>query len=126
MTTSNIHDILSTVQTYLDGLYEGDIAKLKHAFHEVAHLHSVTEGKLNNLPLADWLKLVEGRVSPQKQNFHRKLERIITINESAPGCANVTLNCAAPGRLFTDHLSLVKADGRWQIVNKQFFGEPIV
>lgn len=124
MTVSNIPDILSTVETYLDGLYEGDTEKLRRSFHEVCHLHSVVDGKLSDLSLENWCKLVEGRASPKSQNFSRDLERIIRVEEFAPNCANVTLNCAVPGRFFTDHLSLVRADGRWQIVNKLFHGKP--
>lgn len=125
MTVSNIQDILSTVETYLDGLYEGDTEKLRHSFHEVCHLYSVADDKLSDLSLESWCKLVEGRASSKSQNFSRALERIIRVEESAPNCANVTLNCAAPGRLFTDHLSLVKTGGRWQIVNKTFYAQPI-
>ncbi|TKT70490.1 nuclear transport factor 2 family protein [Afipia massiliensis] len=120
MSISSIQDVLLTVQTYLDGLYEGDTKKLRQTFHEVSHLHSLADGKVSDLPLEDWCKLVEGRASPKSQNFGRELERIVRVEESAPNCANVTLTCAVPGRFFTDHLSLLKAGGRWQIVNKVF------
>lgn len=125
MTTSNIIDILSIIHTYLEGLYEGDSKKLRQSFHQVCHLYSLADGKLSDLSLDAWCQLVEGRASPKSQNFDRGLERIIRVEESAPNCANVTLNCAAPGRLFTDHLSLLKADGRWQIVNKVFYSQPL-
>lgn len=125
MTVSNIPDVLLTIQTYLDGLYEGDTKKLRQSFHEVCHLHALTDGKVSALSLESWCKLVEGRASPKSQNFDRGLERVIRVEESAPNCANVTLTCAVPGRLFTDHLSLLKADGRWQIVNKIFHSQPL-
>lgn len=125
MGISNVQDVLVTVQTYLDGLYEGDTKKLRQTFHEVSHLHSLADGKVSDLPLEDWCKLVEGRASPKSQNFGRELERIVRVEESAPNCANVTLTCAVPGRFFTDHLSLLKADGRWQIVNKVFHSRPL-
>lgn len=125
MGISNIQDVLLTVQTYLDGLYEGDTKKIRQTFHDVSHLHSLADGKVSDLPLEDWCKLVEGRASPKSQNFGRELERIVRVEESAPNCANVTLTCAVPGRFFTDHLSLLKADGRWQIVNKVFHSRPL-
>jgi hypothetical protein len=118
-------DILSTVQLYLDGLYEGDTVKLRSSFHPIAHLHSVADGKQSNLSLDDWCKLVEGRTSAKDQNFDRQHERILQIEEFAPNCASVTLRCAMPGRLFTDHLSLVKSEGRWQIVDKVFHADPL-
>lgn len=125
MINSNIPDVLSTIQTYLDGLYEGDTKKLRQSFHDVCHLHSLAGGKISDLSLENWCKLVEGRASPKSQNFGRELERIIRVEESSPNCANVTLTCAAPGRVFTDHLSLLKAGGRWQIVNKVFHSQPL-
>ena len=33
------------------------------------------------------------------------------------------LNCAIPPRYFTDYLTLLKLDGRWQIVSKSFRSE---
>ena len=35
---SDLHDLEQALQTYFDGLYEGDTAKLGRVFHEVAHL----------------------------------------------------------------------------------------
>lgn len=125
MTISNIPDLLIVIQTYLDGLYEGDTSKLRRSFHDVCHLHSVADSGISDLSLESWCKLVEGRASPKSQNFARGFERVLRVEESAPNCANVTLTCAAPGKLFTDHLSLLKIDGRWQIVNKIFHSQPL-
>lgn len=124
MTITSIPDILVTIQTYLDGLYEGDTKKIRQSFHDMCHLQSLADGKVSNLSLDNWCKLVEGRASPKSQNFDRGLERVIRVEESAPNCANATLTCAAPGRIFTDHLSLLKAEGRWQIINKMFHSQP--
>jgi hypothetical protein len=37
--------------------------------------------------------------------------------------AYVKLKCAIPPRFFTDQLSLLKIDGRWQIAQKVFMTE---
>ncbi|HEY0219148.1 MAG TPA: nuclear transport factor 2 family protein [Afipia sp.] len=118
--SGNIEKILSTIQNYLDGLYEGDVNKLGHACNPICQLHTITDGKLTSLSLDDWLTLVEKRASPKSQNFTRANERIVSITVTAPDAANVTLNCAVPGRLFTDHLSMLLIDGRWQITNKAY------
>ncbi len=120
MINTQVSDILATVQTYLDGLYEGDTAKLRKSFHASAYLKSVTDDKVSALTLDDWLALVEKRVSPISQGFTRQHERILAIEIVAPNFASVVLNCAAPGRLFKDQLTLLKSEGRWQIVNKVF------
>ncbi len=124
MQNADLDDILAVTREYLDGLYEGDTAKLRDAFHPAAHLHSSANGELAVLPLEDWCRLVDGRASLKSQNFDRGRERILQASQTAPDCANVTLTCAAPGRLFTDHLSLVRLAGRWWIVNKSFHAEP--
>jgi hypothetical protein len=35
----------------------------------------------------------------------------------------VKLNCAIPPRFFTDYLSLLKVEGRWQVAQKVFATE---
>jgi hypothetical protein len=123
MTTASAKEILCVVELYLDGLYEGDTAKLRQTFNENACLLSLTNGKVSNLPLEDWCKMVEGRASAKSQKFDRWRDRILEIQETAPNCAFVRLQCAAPGRLFTDQLGLLKVDGGWQIVNKIFHAD---
>ena len=61
--TSDLRDIEQALQLYFDGLYEGDTAKLGAVFHDVAHLFSVTDGKLDDLPKAQWFEMVKNRPS---------------------------------------------------------------
>jgi hypothetical protein len=42
---TDLHDIEQALQTYFDGLYEGDTAKLAAVFHDQSHLFSVTDGQ---------------------------------------------------------------------------------
>ena len=41
---SDLHDLEHALQTYFDGLYEGDVNKLGRVFHDCAHLFSNDEG----------------------------------------------------------------------------------
>ena len=43
---SDLNDIEQALQTYFDGMYEGDTEKLGRVFHDVAHLFGVADGKL--------------------------------------------------------------------------------
>ena len=61
--------IEQTVQTYLDGLYEGDADKLASVFHETSALTYEQDGKLTVLPRAQWLQWVRERGSPQVQGL---------------------------------------------------------
>jgi hypothetical protein len=111
--------IEALVQTYLDGLYEGDVDKLSRAFHPTSALTQFHEGELKIVPRDQWLEAVRNRPAPKAQGLARH-DRILRIDENGPGMAQVTLECAIPPRFFTDQLSLLKIDGRWQVAQKVF------
>ncbi len=126
MSNAPVNDILATVQIYLDGLYEGDTAKLRQAFHPASSLFAAgADGKLVHMPREDWCKAVEGRTSAKSAGQGREHERIISVDMTGPSTAVVKLNCAILPRLFTDYLSLIKIDGRWQVISKTFVAETL-
>ena len=110
------------VQTYLDGLYEGDVEKLGVAFHPTSALTYEVDGELKILPRADWFEAVRNRVSAQAAGLTRD-DHILSIDLVGPGMAHVKLKCAIPPRYFTDLLCLLKIEGRWQVVQKVFMAE---
>jgi len=114
--------IEGVIQSYLDGLHESDAGKIASAFHPTSALTSVSNGELVITPRDTWLDNVRARPSPQQRGLARH-DRILTIDLIGPTMAYVRLNCAIPPRFFTDQLSLLKIDGRWQIVQKVFSTE---
>lgn len=126
MNTAQVNDILATVQVYLDGLYEGDTAKLRQAFHPASSLFAVgPDGKLVHMPREDWCRMIESRPSPKSSGLTREHERILSVDITGPDTALVKLNCAIAPRYFTDYLSLIRLDGRWQVINKTFVAETL-
>jgi Putative lumazine-binding len=111
--------IEQTIQTYFDGLYEGDADKLASVFHETSALTYEQDGKLVVLPLAQWLKAVRERPAPKAKGLARD-DAILLIDQSGPTTAFVKVKCQMPPRYFTDYLSLLKVDGRWQVAQKVF------
>jgi len=111
-------EISATLQTYFDGLYEGDIQKLGSVFHPDCHLFSGT-GTYLNWSREQWFDVIKDRDTPASQNLSRH-DRIISIDMSDDETALAKLQCAIPPRYFTDHLSLLKLDGKWVIVSKTF------
>jgi hypothetical protein len=111
--------IQQTVQLYLDGLYEGDAEKLAASFHPTSALTYEADGKITILPRDEWLAAVRARPSPRSQGLSRE-DEILTIDQSSPTAAFVKLKCAIPPRFFTDYLSLLKVEGRWQVAQKVF------
>ena len=107
------------VQTYLDGLYEGDADKLASVFHETSALTWEQDGQLMVLPLAQWLKAVRERPAPKAKGLPRD-DAILLVDQSGPTTAFVKVKCQIPPRYFTDYLSLLKVGGRWGVAQKVF------
>jgi len=122
--TSNddVKIIEGVIQSYLDGLYESDAGKIASAFHPTSALTSVSNGELVITPRDTWLDNVRARPSPRQRGLARH-DRVLAIDLVSPTMAYVKLNCAIPPRFFTDQLSLLKIDGRWQIAQKVFMTE---
>ena len=104
---------------YLDGLYEGDTDKLAEAFHPTSSLTFSDNGVLTATPRAAWFEAVRNRPSPKSMGLPRH-DEILTIDIADGRTAIVKLKCAIPPRYFTDYLSFLKIDGRWQIAQKTF------
>ena len=111
--------IEQTLQTYFDGLYEGDADKLASIFHEAAALTFEQDGRITVLPLAQWLKAVRERPAPRARDLARD-DAVLLIDQSGPTTAFAKVRCQIPPRYFTDYLSLLKIDDRWLVVQKVF------
>jgi hypothetical protein len=121
--SDDIKLIEGVIQSYLDGLYESDAGKIAGAFHPTSALTSVGEnGELAITPRDLWLDKVRARPSPKQQGLPRH-DQVLSIDLVSPTMAYVKLNCAIPPRFFTDQLSLLKIDDRWQIAQKVFSTE---
>ncbi len=121
--TDDIRSIEGVIQAYLDGLFESDADKIASAFHPTSALTSVgDQGELVITPRDQWLDNVRKRPSPKQRGLPRS-DQVLAIDLVGPTMAYVKLKCAIPPRFFTDQLSLLKIDGRWQIAQKSFMTE---
>jgi hypothetical protein len=104
-------------------IHEGDADKIASAFHPTSALTSVADnGELTITPRDVWLDNVRNRPSPKQRDLSRH-DQVLSIDLVGPTMAYVKLKCAIPPRFFTDQLSLLKIDGRWQIAQKVFMTE---
>lgn len=118
--SSDVSEVEKVLQVYFDGLYEGDTRKLGQAFHPASHLYAAgVDGKAVDMPRADWFKMVEGRKSAKASGSERR-DRIVSIDFSGPTTAFAKVECQIPPRYFTDYLTLLKTDGRWQVISKSY------
>ena len=112
-------DIAKALQPYFDGLYESDTRKLSQIFHPKAIYATATSGELLRLDMEEYFKVVDKRPSPASRNEPRR-DAIASIEFAGPVTAVVRLHCAIGARYFTDLLTLIHLDGRWQIIAKVF------
>ncbi|HRK18466.1 MAG TPA: nuclear transport factor 2 family protein [Hyphomicrobiaceae bacterium] len=111
--------ITRVIQTYFDGLYEADAAKLESIFLPTSALAEVRDGKLSVTPRDTWLEAVRNRASAKSQGLERG-DRILALEINGPTMAYVKVNCQLPPRFFTDQLSLLKVDGQWKVAQKVY------
>jgi hypothetical protein len=111
--------IAEAMTLYFDGLYHSDTARLAKVFHPNAQYVCATEGALTHLSMDQYLPVVDTRPSPASRNEAR-YDRIISIEFAGPVTAFVRAECAIGPKRFTDLLSFVCIDGRWQIIAKVF------
>ena len=109
--------IEKTIQTYFDGLYEGDADKLASVFADTSALTWEQDGKVSVLPRDQWLDAVRKRPSSKARDLPRD-DAILEIDQSGPTTAFVKVKCQIPPRYFTDYLNLLKVGGKWTIVQK--------
>ena len=117
MSTTDRAAIEQTIQTYFDGLYEGNADKIASVFHESSALTWDQDGKISILPRDGWLKLLRERPSAQSKGLARD-DAILMFDQSGPTTAFVKVKCQMPPRYFHDYLNLIKSDGKWVIVQK--------
>lgn len=116
------HDFEAVVEVlavYFDGLHYSDPARLRRVFHPHASYICATPGDHLRLGMAEYLAIVEHRPAPASRGESRH-DRILSIAFAGPEAASARVACAIGPKHFTDLLTLVLADGRWQIVSKVF------
>ena len=116
---SELAEVEATLRMYLDGMFECDITKLSEAFHTQSHLYNIVDDKAVAKSAPDWYDIVRKRV-PAASVGHKRTDRILTIDFNGPAIAFAKVEGSRPQVDFTDYLTLLKVDGRWQIIAKVF------
>jgi len=111
-----------TMQLYFDGLYYGDTAKLKKAFHPQAFVIGKLQGQSLYLSLSEFLGFVEKTPKPSESGEEYDMQ-IVSLDLAGEG-GTVKVADLYLGLRFTDYLSVAKVAGDWVIVNKVFHHAP--
>ncbi|WP_440906116.1 nuclear transport factor 2 family protein [Catenovulum sp. SX2] len=111
--------IKQVLQQYFDALYHSDVSLLKQVFHPQAKYITASSGELVNLSMPDYFAIVEQRISPASKQQIRT-DQILQLDVISDCTALAKVKCSIPPKHFVDLLSLIKLDGRWQIISKVF------
>lgn len=112
----------ATVRLYFQGHATGDGGYFRRAFHPDAFLFWVDKaGRLAKKSSADFAAGATGKPADDEARRVRKIAMIDVTGNAA--IAKVELSY--PDVHFIDYLSLLKIDGRWMIVDKIFYRDPV-
>ena len=114
--------IAAVMQRYFEGLHHSDTQRLRQVFHPAALYASATEGALRHLTMDAYFPVVDARPSPASLGQSRA-DRVLRIEFAGPVTALAVVECRIAPKRFTDLLTLVFVDGRWQIISKVFHFE---
>lgn len=111
--------IKKQLNNYFDGLYFNDLKLLSEVFHPQAQYCSTTGGELIHFSMPKYFEIVKNRKSPSSIQQKRQ-DRILSIDVIGECTALAKVQCVIEPKFFTDLLSLIFIDGRWQIISKVF------
>lgn len=112
-------DVAQVLADYFDGLYYSDTSRLSRVFHPRAHYVCPTESPPVYRTMDEYFPIVDKRPSPASCGEARN-DRILSIEFGGPVTAFVRAECSIGPKFFTDFLTLIFVDNRWQIISKVF------
>jgi Putative lumazine-binding len=112
---SEIENIRVPLLNHVEGTANGDVSRLKKAFHPSFNLYYVANDSLKT-----WVgnEYIAGFKEGVKSN---RIGRIVSIDyENNAAIAKIEVDMPARKRLYTDYLILLKYLGEWKIIHKSF------
>jgi hypothetical protein len=125
VTGSDTAAITRTVDLYVEGMRNGDAAKLREAFHADAWMFGSLAGTRYDEPIGELIAMVDGQPVDVDGSFQA---RVISVEQVGDAAFAVLEERGFWGTVsFTDFFTLAQIDSTWRIVNKTFAhtgGEP--
>ena len=112
----DLEDIRDVIQLYIDGA-NGDVAKLRQAFHPDARVMGHIGTMDTYVPITDFFAMVEKRPGMAGPNYKAVVRSIDVTGDAGVAVLAETdyLGCD-----FVDYFSVARIDGRWFITNKTY------
>jgi hypothetical protein len=115
-------DVSAVLHEYFDGLHFSDTQRLRRVFHPQAVYATATDDPPLILTMDEYFAVVDQRPSPASRGDART-DRIVSVERVGPTVALAKVQCSILPKHYTDLLTLIHADGRWQIIAKVFHYE---
>lgn len=109
-------DVRALIQLYIDGS-NGDVDKLKEAFHPDAHMMGHLRALETYWPIDQFFAMVEAQPGMAGPNYRAYVR---TIDQAGDAGVAVLVETDYLGCDFVDYFSVARIDGRWWITNKTY------
>jgi hypothetical protein len=119
----SVEDVVCVMEAYFDGLYHADPSRLAGVFHGDARYVNAADGDYMNHSIPDYFTIVDKRTPPADNNEVRR-DEIVSIEFGGTNMAFVKATMTMLGRDYLDFLTLIRDEGRWQIISKVFSYTP--
>lgn len=119
---SDISEIEQLIDEYFLSLYHADSQRLSKVLHRDALYATASDDELLRLDMPTYFNIVDQREPAAKRKEPRD-DRIVSIEFAGPKTAFVKYLCTLAGKSYIDFLTLVRDEGRWQIMSKIFHYE---
>jgi hypothetical protein len=111
-------EITRVVDLYVDGVRDGDAAKLREAFHPQAWMFGSLAGTRYDEPIDELIALVDGKPVDVDGSFQA---RVVSVEQEGDAAFAVLEEDGFWGTVsFRDFFTLARIDGAWKMVNKTF------
>jgi hypothetical protein len=108
--------VRQALEHYMQGHATGSADHFRQAMHAGGTMYWVKDGTLATRPFPDYIGGAPGKPADDESKRHRRIELVDITGDAAVG--KVILDY--PGVTLTDYMTLLRVDGKWQIVAKAF------
>jgi putative lumazine-binding protein len=125
MAASESEAVSRVVQLYMDGARDGDVSKLREAFHESAWMFGSLAGTRYDEPITEFFALADGSPADVDGSYKARVTSLEHVGDAALAVVEEEGYWGTVS--FTDFFTLARIEGTWKIVNKTFVhtgGEP--
>ncbi len=114
-----LQEITEVLADYFGALHFSDTDRLRRVFHPYAIYATADESPPLFRSMDEYSAVVAARQSPAARGERRR-DQIDRIEVAGDNTAAAKVRCSIGNRDCVDFLSLLRVDGRWQIVAKVF------